>query len=208
MFKYASFALLILFLFTQCGGDKKTVAPSIFDDAQTILLSDETTKVSIPSTFKQSTRFRLESDIPVFKKDRVRLRMMQNILANLEDNDTPVTIYVDTTTDYRLTMFNKIDRVTFDKTSGSILNQQVQAQFEGLEAQIPELNIEKIDSKIKGTDKLKMMKFKYKVTNKRSKKHFFASLYYLTTPLQTLVINEFSDIENDIEDYLWSTKDY
>jgi len=59
---------------------------------------------------------------------------------------------------------------------------------------------------MEGNSRMKMVKYSSQIKDYEVESVTYNSIYYLTGESYTLVIYEFSEDEDTIEDYLWSVK--
>ncbi len=204
------YLLFPFILFTACQSDsgaKKNTETGIWAETEKVYLDDERISIKLPASFKRSSRYRVEQDLPKSGLNKKRMELFQNALEAMEFSDGEIDFFVDTTTNFRVLSIFNTDRIDFNKKDGEILNALMSKSYSELLASTPGLKIDQLDSKMKNNDKLTIMKFKHKFDMKNPKQTMFVSLYYVNTSVQTIILHELSDKEADVEDYLWSLKD-
>jgi len=97
-------------------------------------------------------------------------------------------------------------KIDFNKTDAAILKQQLKANNENTALNNPTLEYGEITVKLKGSKNHKLARYTTQIRNKLDNSTVYNSIYYLTGNSYTLVIYEFSEDEDSIEKYLWTTK--
>lgn len=190
-----------------CTSEKSDSKNDIWKNTQKIELDQERINLKIPVGFEKSSRYRIKEDLPFLKQSPDVLTYVQNNLAEMEFEDAEIDVYIDKSFPLRMVTIMNVERINFSKVDGAVIHTKIKKQHQASKELNPMLQFEKIDSKHKNTNKLKMLKYKYRITNGNEGNQLVQTLYYLTTPVQSLIIYEYSNNMEDIEDYLWSVKD-
>ena len=199
----STFLFIITVSIISCGGEKKAPVNKMWDNTQKINVSDRPLNLKIPNGFKRSTRFGVK-DLTV-SKNRFALDMHDKLVKSFNFDNATVDYYVDTTAQFRVLTFVNIKEVLYKKEIETQVNNLVSNNYTYIADRTKGLKVDEIDLKSKSTDKLRMLKFKHKMT--KGKNNLFNSVYYVTTPIQTIWVYETNLEDGDIEDYLWSIRD-
>ena len=200
-----SIGFLIL-LGMSCSNEKEQKESNIWADTSWHNLENENIKIRLPNRLKRSSRFRLSQDLPVLSKDTNQLRLVENSLAMLEFEDSEIDIYFDTTKDYRLIIICNTQKIEFNKKDASILKKLIETNNQKTEKLYPNLEFGKLYAKLNSNSNLLMARYTTSIINKTENSQVYNSIYYLTGNAYTLIVYEFSEDEELIEQYLWATK--
>ena len=199
------FISTLLFLFSfSCEDDKKT--RPIFADAQQHYLTNEEITLLLPKDFRRSSRYRLNQDMPLLKKDSARLRYIEDELMALEFEDRDIDVFVDTTLDYRFIIILNTEKLSFNREDVAIMRTSVNIENEAQNYNNPSINIGDTKATINNNGSLKMARLTTPVYHKFFESQTYNTTYFLTGVYQTLIIYEFSESAKRIEKYLWASK--
>ena len=198
--------ILTLSFLIACGNNPESKQANDWKETTWEQLQQENIKLRIPNQLKRSSRYRIKEDLPVLATDSIKLRQIQNSLELLEFEDAEVDVFVDTTKTYRMIIICNTSKIDFNKTDAAILKQQLKANNENQQLSHPSLEFGEISAKLKGNQNHKLARYTTQIRNKLDDSKVYNSIYYLTGSSYTLVIYEFSEDEDSIEKYLWTTK--
>lgn len=201
-------SLVVGVVLSGCQQDKTTQKKDDFwKDTTEHIMDSEVIKLTVPNKYTTTSIYKYKSTFPALEKNKLATDLMQNGIASFEMLDEEIDVFVDTTSQFNAFLVMDVPRMEFDKDSGDKLGALITKQYAKQKKKSPRLKIDAIDSKLNSTDKLKMMKFKHKLKESGSPE-VYNSLYYVTTPSQTVIVLEYSEEEPDIEKYLWSLRDW
>jgi len=199
---------LILFLCCSCSsGNKQNTSTDIFQDAQEIKLEGENVYLKIPPTFKRTSRYKLESHFPHLKDDADKLRVMQKMMHLMEFDDAELDVFYDEAADFSILIISNSAKSPINEQFANMLDGALNKRYSALQSEEAGLSIEKVDSKMKNSKNLQMMKFKHRFDYSLLNMTYFQSVTFMNTAVRTIAVVEITDEEGDIEDYLWSIKD-
>ncbi len=189
-----------------CGNDGAQQVKNLWPDTQKVQLQDENVYLKIPKSLLRSSRYRLEQDLPTLKNDSLSLALFQNALAGMEFDDAAIDVFVDSTSNWMIIIMN-FAYEPLSKNLGAMFNGVLKKKARAIEAQYPNLKVNKIASRMKQNKQQKMMKFKNQYLDEKAQRQLFESIYFVSTKIQSYAIIEIAAGEKDIEKYLWSIKD-
>ncbi len=197
------YALLLIFSLS-CENNKK--ARPIFSNAQEHYLTNEEITVLLPKDFKRSSRYRLNEDMPLLKRDSARLRYIEDELRALEFEDRDIDVFVDTTFDYRFIIILNTERLSFRREDIAIIRTSVNKKHESQNYHNTSISIGDTKATINNNGSLTMARLTTPVYHKFFNSQTYNTTYFLTGAYQTLILYEFSESEDRIENYLWASK--
>jgi hypothetical protein len=205
--------LYYLFVFVMlvlgCKEETKPPVKHALPPSQKVYLEGKTASMNLPLTFKRSSRYLLERDIPAFQKNQFALWMFQQRLERLEFQDSEIDVFADTTSDLHFLMILNMPHTPINKQAGNLLNGQINQMWRKIQASSGNLiNVEKAgEATIRGVGKTTVLKFKHKVSFLMMQENVeFHTVFIVTSEYRTLMIMEVSENENDVEEYLWTLK--
>ena len=197
--------VLIMLAADSCGSDKKHAQKDEWANTTWYQLSSENIKLKLPNQLKESSRYRLEEDLPLLTQDSSKLRLVQNALGILEFEDSEIDVFVDTTKTYRLIIICNTQRIDFNKSDAAVLKKQIEVQNQNDAALNTELVYGNILAQMKGNQSLKLVRYTTPISNLKDTNKVYNSIYYLTGNSYSLIVYEFSSDEELVEKYLWTT---
>ncbi len=197
---------MILLSLLGCDNSPNNNSPNNWAGSKWEQLEKENIQLRIPKQFKRSSRYRIKEDIKIISKDSTQLSIVQNSLKILEFEDAHIDVFVDTTKSYRMLIICNTSRIDFNKTDAAILKKQLEENNKTNALNNSNLHFGEITAKLKGNNNHKLARYTTQITNKIDNSKVNNSIYYLTGKSYTLVVYEFSEDEDSIEKYLWTTK--
>ncbi len=194
-----------LFLIS-CGNSSTNKQTNDWTGTKWEQLSQENIKLRIPNQLKRSSRYRIKEDLPKLAEDSIKLRIVQNSLKLLEFEDSEIDVFVDTTKTYRMLIICNTSKIDFSKTDVAILKKQLKLNNDQSQINEPSFQYGEISAKLKANQTHKLARYTTQIQNKIDNSKVYNSIYYLTGNSYTLVVYEFSEDEDSIEKYLWTTK--
>ena len=196
----------IFICLTACGNNPQQKQTNEWAGTIWHQLEGENIKLRIPKQLKKSSRYRIKEDLPTLAKDSAQLRLAQNSLELLEFKDSKIDVFVDTTKSYRMIIICNTARIDFNKTDATIVKKQMKADNENKALSNPTLEFGEIIANLKTNQNHKMAKYTTQIKNMVDNGKVYHTIYYLTGDFYTLFVYEFSQDEDSIEKYLWTTK--
>lgn len=195
----------MLFLIS-CGNSPTESSKNNWEGTRYEHLNQEKIQLRIPNQMKRSSRYRLEKDLPILAKDSTKLRTVQNSLKLLEFEDSEIDVFIDTTKSYRMLIICNISRIDFSKADVAMLKQQLKSNNEKSQINEPTFKYGELSATMKANQIHKLARYTTQITNIVDNSMVYNSIFYLTGSSYTLVVYEFSEDEESIEKYLWTTK--
>lgn len=196
------------FLFTFCNNSQKSEIDSMWDNTTEYYLKGKPVSVNLPASFKESSRYRIKQDMPELNKRKSSLYIVQEALANFEEKDKNVNLYIDTLSDYHfVTILDAGEKIQLDKTAAARLGKVLMEDYEKMELNKRGIKVTRLESNIKKNNVQKMVKFKFEIKDTKRKETTYATSFFITNSTRTLIIHEFSDQQDDLEYYTWSIKE-
>ena len=139
--------------------------------------------------------------------DTVAMMITQRALEALEFDDAEIDVFVDTNSNLNFLVIINIRHAPFDKDVAAVLNQQIQNSYQQMVSFNPNLKAEKLASTMQGTNAMKSMKFKHKITFLPTDQSQYETIFFVTTEYRSYAIRQISIDPEDIGDFIWSIKD-
>ncbi|MEL7117786.1 MAG: hypothetical protein AAFO07_00035 [Bacteroidota bacterium] len=191
------------FVFSACSNSQPTEGQ--WAGTNEISLDGENIMFRFPSKFKRSSLYLLDSDIPSPTKNKTNLSLLRTFLAQTEHDDQYLDIFIDTTTQFRVLIVINAKLTDLDETQATYITQNLNVVHSRVERANSGLNIKRLESNLKENRNQKVFKLKHEITMKSNPK-LYKNLYYASTDLLTIQVLEFSDIDEDVEKYMWSLR--
>ena len=195
----------ILLCLISCKKNKDGNKTSKWEGTTWQQLISENIKLRIPDDFKPSSRYRIREDIPILSNDTTQLRLIENSLERLEFEDSEIDVYVDTTKTFRMIVICNISELDFNKNHLALLKRELRINNELSESTNSSLRFGEIKAQMKGNQNFKLARFTTPIHNIERGNSIYNSIYYLSGNSITLVVYEFSEDEESVEKYLWTT---
>lgn len=199
-------SLMFMCFCIACGQSNKNRSTTIWPNTVWFQLTQEMIKLRLPSSFKRSSRHRLEQDLPSIARDSIRLTMMQNALEMLEFEDAEIDLFVDTTKDNRLVIVSNFPKFNITTRNFASMKEEIVKRNENDRINNPEFLYSDIGAQMKSNAQHTLARYTKKITNRLDLSDIYHSIYYLTGSSYSLMIYEFSEDDENIERCLWSTK--
>jgi len=189
-----------------CISNENKSGDEIMANSTWEFLSNESIKFRKPNNLKRSSRFRLKEDMPALANHPTKLLIFQNSLNEMEFSDSQIDVFVDTTTNFRIVIICNVDRIPFQKSDAIMLKQSIRNQLYKVENKTPNVTFSELQGKINATKTSIMASYSTKVIDMVENTYLNFSNHYLTGNAFTLVVYEYSDSDEGIEKYLWTTR--
>lgn len=202
MKKYILFIVSVLLLFYSCSKQNKPVESKKNVAGNYHYLQDKEQKIFLPIAFRESGRYRLKNDVPIFRNDTFMLSSLQRQLERMEFTDSEIDVFVDTSSNYHLLIIVDMARIPLDQTTGSLVAKNIKQQHDEEEiATAGFIKFKTLETSYKRAVNGEYFKFKYEMTSILEDK-IYDTRYVLTTDSQTFFLIEMSDSKPDLENYI------
>ena len=204
--KYHIFVLLFICLLLGCDANKPApknkVAPV---KSNRFVLDGSNIGLDLPEGFMVSSKYRLTNDCPQLEQDSFMLLNIERWLEISEFHDKDIDVFVDTTKEVKVLIFQDMERIVLDKYTGQLLNKDLKKSLSDLEAETNYVITSlKLDADYKAGNAGEYFKFKYRLDY--FDKTRFNNFYVLTTPNRTFMIKEISSEYEDMESWIANMK--
>lgn len=190
-----------------CGGPKQEETVS-WDNTTDHYLKGKTVSVKLPESFVESSRYRIQEDVPALKSNSTALEVVQKALEKYEQNDQSVDLFIDTTSQYHfVTILDTDEKISLDKSSAAKLGKVLMEDYKKMDLSKRGVEITRLESNIKKNTIQKLAKFKFEINDKRKRNKTYVTSFFITNSTRTLIWHEFSDSKDDLEYYTWSVKE-
>jgi len=179
----------------------------IWENTRKIRLEEENATLRIPNGLKKIELEDIRS-LPYITADSAVVNGFIESIQAFEFEDNIIDVFADDDSKFGIISIMEGKLRPIDAYGGAYLSTTLRKTYDRLEITNFDLTIKKIDSKMKQTDKIKMVKLKHKFIFKEALEDIteYRTLFFMTTPYRSLIIYEWSAGTNDIEDYLWSVQ--
>lgn len=201
-----STTLLALSLLVLGCGKKENPKPMNWENTTWQRLQGEQIQFRLPNNFKRSSPEAIHSDVPALKAKMHDMLVLEMIFSKMETLDKQIDIFVDTTSEFRLLIIGDIERMDLSPKNSASVKQEMEKKYAELNAldSTRQFVIKEATRSTKGMNK--MVKYKTEITYSKTGINMFQTTYFLTTPLFTTIIYEYSLSKVEIMNYLWSVK--
>ena len=194
-----------LFFFS-CSEGPSTSAPDLGPTQQVELLGTNST-FKIPVHFQRTSRYRIGEAMPHLLQDTIALYQIQDKLETMEFEDRELDIFVDTISKDHILIIMDDEPITFTQTEAGILSSMVRAGYNEIRTSLEGVaSVENLSTQFRNDATRSALKIKYKFTNEVTGFDHYQTSYFFSTPLRSLMIQEFSTTEKDLENYLWTIR--
>lgn len=195
---------ILLLIICSCNNQPSNTK-DIWGNTQKIKLEEESATLRIPNGLK---RIGIEDirNLTYVTTDSARVNDFIEGLQAFQFEDNVIDLFADDDSKYGIVSITDGKLKPIDAYTGAYLSTILRKTYDQHEIKNFNLTIKKIDSKMKQTDKIKMVKLKHKFTFKEELGDVveYQTFFFITTPYRSLIVYEWSAGTNDIEDYLWS----
>ena len=195
---------ILLLIICSCNNQPSNTK-DIWANTQKIRLEEESATLRIPNGLK---RIGIEDirNLTYVTTDSARVNDFIEGLQAFQFEDNVIDVFADDDSKYGIISITDGKLMPIDAYTGAYLSTTLRKTYDQLEIRNFDFTIKKIDSKMKQTDKIKMVKLKHKFTFKEELGDTveYQTFFFITTPYRSLIVYEWSANTNDIEDYLWS----
>jgi len=196
--------LIVSFSLAACGGKKERTAVD-WGDVTEHYLNGQQVSIKLPSEFKESSRYRISSDVAALKKDKSLSNIVESALEQFEETDNNIDIFVDTSSQYHfVAILDSDELIPIDQTTAARLGKLLMEDYEKMDFSRKGLEVKRLESNIKKNTEQSLAKFKFEILNKRKKDKSYANTFFVTNSTRTLIIHEFSSGKEDLEFFTWS----
>ena len=202
-FNYLLVFSVSVFMFSACSNSQPT--EDQWSGTNEISLDGENIMFRFPTKFKRSSLYLLDSEIPNPTKNKTNLSLLKTFLAQTEHDDQYIDVFIDTTTQFRVLVVINAELLDLDETQATYITQNLNVVHNRVERANDGLKIKRLEANLKENRNQKVYKLKHEITMKSNPK-LYKNLYYASTDLLTIQVLEFSDIDEDVEKYMWSLR--
>lgn len=192
-----------------CGGDNQSKNNTVdWGDSNDYYLNGQKLSIKLPAKFKESSRYRINTDVPRLTSDKDLSQVVQSALESFEETDKNIDVFVDTTSQYHfVTILDAEGKITIDKSSAARLGKRLMEDYGQMNLSKRGMEVNRLESNIKKSTQQQLAKYKFEIINKKKKTKVYATSFFITNSTRSMIIHEFSDSKDDLELYTWSLKE-
>lgn len=168
-------------------------------------LTNGTAQLRLPIAWERSTQANgfAKEGLPV---DKEVLDVIKSIFSQMNYEADVLDVFEKKDAEYRSLFILNTDTISMTRASVSELTRNIQAGYQKLDEEKPDVLIKNLGHKYLDDPGHKMLRFKYSFNNPTDKRPSYLNIYFITTLYRSFIIYEISDTEEDSELYWWSIK--
>lgn len=205
MYNKVLFLSLVICIVCSCKNGQDNQQAVDWGDSKEHYLKGKGVTIKLPSGFVESSRYRIQEDVPALNNKSASVEVVQDALTEFERNDATIDVFVDTTSQYRfITILDVAEKIALDKSAAAKLGKRLMEDYEKMDLSKRGVSVDRIQSNIKKNNLQKLAKFKFEISERNKKSKTYVTSFFITNSTRTVIIHEFSDSKEDLEFYTWS----
>ena len=169
-------------------------------------LTNGSAQLRLPEAWQSSTQANgfAKEGLPV---DKEVLDVIKLVFGQMNYEPDVLDVFEMPDAEYRSLFILNADTISMDKGSVGELTRNIQAGYQKLDDEKPDVLIKSLGQEYLDDPGHKMLRFKYSFNTRTDKRPSYLNIFFITTLYRSFIIYEISDTEDDSRLYWWSIKE-